>query len=144
VSPLRSLTGLQFLGLSENHIRDVSSLAGLVHLRRLSLWQNEVEDVSPLRGMLALERLWLDGNPVEDVAVVARMTNLEVLGLSETRVADLSPLVANPGLGTGDQVGLEGLRLGAAAAAAVQALRERGVDARTGVLEASMPPSGAP
>jgi internalin A len=49
----------------------------------------------------------------------------------QAAVGDLSPLVANPGVGAGDTINLPGNPIDCAAQAAnIQALRDRGVDLR--------------
>ena len=45
-----------------------------------------------------------DGSVLKDVSVLANLTNLETLSLDNNRITDLSPLVANTGLDSGDLV----------------------------------------
>ena len=118
--------------LSDNLISDLSPLANR-NLRALSAADNQITDLSPLRNSLAMETLNLNGNQgLEDLSVVERMTALNVLRLDGTGVRDLSPLVGNAGLGSGDQVYLRNVpNLNADAEQHVANLRGRGVLVRT-------------
>jgi len=119
------------LGLDSNDITDLSPLAGMVRLQRLSLWGNRIEDISPLETMVRLEELWLDRNPISKIDVIARFRELRILGLSGTAILDLTPLVGNPGLASGDEIDLRDV--GAEDPAfqnAIDQLRQRGASVR--------------
>ena len=104
VSALAGMTKLEWLYLGGNAVSDVSALAGLTNLEGLGLSRNAVSDVSALAGLTNLEWLSLGGNKLSDVSALAGLTNLEQLGLGNNAISDLAPLVANPGLGSGDEV----------------------------------------
>ena len=108
VAALTSLTRLELGGLG---ITDISFLAGLTQLRMLWLWGNLISDLSPLGGLTNLTSLSLGSNALSDIAVVARLTNLTKLRIQHNGITDLSPLVANTGLGKGDEVDVRGNRL---------------------------------
>ena len=127
VSGLTKLTGL-FLG--GNNVSDISMVAGLTKLTELILWGNNVSDISAVSGLTKLTGLFLWGNNVSDISMVAGLTNLTELDLGSNNVSDISamsgltkltslhiennnisdisPLVANAGLGNGDEVYVEG------------------------------------
>ena len=132
ISPLTRVNDLAEVFLSDNRISDLSPLANR-NLRTLAAAGNRITDLSPLRNSLAMETLDLNGNQgLRDVSVVERMVALKVLRLEGTDVRDLSPLVANTGLGSGDQVYLRNLpNLNADAEQHVATLRGRGVNVRT-------------
>ena len=132
ISPLTRVNDLAEVFLSDNRISDLSPLAGR-NLRTLTAAGNRITDLSPLRNSLAMETLDLNGNEgLRDVSVVERMVALRVLRLDGTDVRDLSPLVANTGLGSGDQVYLRNLpNLNADAEQHVATLRGRGIFVHT-------------
>ena len=155
LSPLSGLTRIRILDLQENNIRDISPLTrvndlsevylsgNLIsdlsplanrNLKTLTADHNRITDLSPLRNSLSMEVLNLNGNEeLSDLSVVERMTALKVLRLDGTGVRDLSPLVRNTGLGSGDQVYLRnvGRSLNDDAAQHVATLRGRGVSVYT-------------
>ena len=132
ISPLTRVNDLSEVYLSNNLISDLSPLANR-NLRTLAAANNRITDLSPLRNSLAMETLDLNGNEdLRDVSVVERMVALRVLRLEGTDVRDLSPLVRNAGLGSGDQVYLRNVpNLNADAEQHIVTLRSRGVYVRT-------------
>ena len=132
ISPLTRVNDLSEVFLSDNRISDLSPLANR-NLRTLTAAGNRITDLSPLRNSLNMETLDLNGNQgLVDVSVVERMVALKVLRLDGTDVRDLSPLTANTGLGSGDQVYLRNLpNLNADAEQHVLTLQGRGVSVRT-------------
>ena len=83
VSPLASLTNLEWLYLSYTGVSDVSALAPLTNLRKLTLRVTGVSDVSALASLTNLVDLDLRDTAVSDVSVLARLTNLEQLDLRD-------------------------------------------------------------
>ena len=132
ISPLTRVNDLTEVFLSDNLISDLSPLANR-NLRTLTAAGNRITDLSPLRNSLAMETLDLNGNEgLVDLSVVEGMTALKVLRLDGTGVEDLSPLVRNAGLGSGDQVYLRSVpNLNADAEQHIATLRGRGVQVRT-------------
>ena len=132
ISPLTRVNDLTEVFLSGNLISDLSPLANR-NLRTLIAANNQITDLSPLRSSLAMETLDLNGNEgLVDLSVVEGMTALKVLRLDGTGVEDLSPLVRNAGLGSGDQVYLRSVpNLNADAEQHIATLRGRGVQVRT-------------
>ena len=128
IEPLRRVNDLAEVFLSDNDIEDLSPLENR-NLRTLTAAGNRITDLSPLRNSLVMETLDLNLNEgLRDVSVVERMVALKVLRLDGTDVRDLSPLVRNNGLGSGDQVYLRNVpNLNADAAQHVATLKGRGV-----------------
>ena len=108
ISALAGLTHLTTLNLLGNSIWNVSALAGLTHLTTLNLGYNNISDISALAGLTNLTTLNLRGGNISDVSALAGLTNLTSLSLSDNNISDISPLVANKGLGSGDEVYLSG------------------------------------
>jgi Leucine-rich repeat (LRR) protein len=104
---LAELTNLTQLELSNQS--DISFVSGLTRLTTLAVGYG-VQDISALSGLVGLVHLVLDNNPI----------------------SDLAPLVANPGLGTGDDVSILSANLNCAQQQKnIAALRSRGVTLTT-------------
>jgi internalin A len=135
------MTKLVFLSLWNNGISDLEPLRGMTNLLNLSLSGNKIEDISPLASLHNLRTLSLGYrdlmeydffyNNVSDLSPLQNLTNLSSLSLVGNRVSNISPLVANPGLGDGDGVSLEcnelDLSEGSQVLQHVSELRARGV-----------------
>ncbi len=104
LSPLAGLSNLRSLDLGTNSISDLSGLEVLAELETLRLGINSITDVSALAGLRELQDLELGGNSVTEVSPLASLTNLRYLGLWNNAISDLEALVANPGLGEGDEI----------------------------------------
>ena len=104
LSALAGLTNLTWLDLGVNAISDLSPVRGLTNLTELNLWRNEITDLSSVRGLTNLTWLSFESNRISDISAVSGLTHLELLFLGDNQIADLSALVANTGLGNGDQV----------------------------------------
>ena len=128
LSPLAGLTNLAELYLGINSAPDLSPLVGLTNLESLFLDANGISNLSALAGLTQLTRLALEGNNISDISALAGLTNLTWLRLGHNHISDLSPLVANTGLGSGDQVLLNGNPLSYAAIHThIPTLQSRGV-----------------
>ncbi len=140
VSALSNLTNLEKLYLRDNLISDVSALSNLTNLEGLYLWNNLISDVSALSNLTNLERLELHYNLISDVSALSNLTSLTQLGLYNNTISDLSPLVANTGLGSGDEVDVRFNPLSATSLNThIPALQGRGVDVQ---FSASKPAVG--
>ncbi|MCK5827570.1 hypothetical protein KAH43_03510, partial [Candidatus Bipolaricaulota bacterium] len=53
-----------------------------------------------------LNQLWLDRNPLSNIEIIRQFHELHILGLSQLPIQSLDALVANPGLGEGDEIDL--------------------------------------
>ena len=108
ISPLTGLKSLTHLGLSNNSISDISALANLTNLTHLGLHVNMISDPSPVAGLTELTYLNLAENSISDISALVNLANLTHLELPFNLISDLSPLVANAGLGSGDEVDVRG------------------------------------
>lgn len=99
---LSALQGLQVLDLSYNQLVDVNPLSSLVNLESLALGFNLLEDISAMRTMRGLQSLDLEGNLITNVGSLALLEGLDDINLSQNPLVDLTPLLQNPGLGSGD------------------------------------------
>ena len=95
--------------INSNSVSDLSPLAGLTNLTELSLGGNNITDISPLAELANLTELSLDSNNITDISPLAGLANLTELSLrGNSTISDISPLVANTGLGRGDRVNVKG------------------------------------
>ena len=105
---LAGLTDLTGLGLDENSISDISTLAGLTNLTNLLIGGNNISDISVLAGLTNLRGLSLYNTNISDISAITELTDLTRLWFDWNNISDLSPLVANMGLGKGDEVYVRG------------------------------------
>ena len=110
VKPLAGLTNLRWLSLGDNQITDteVELLANLNNLHTLYLSYNQIAEVKPLANLTNLRWLSLGDNQITEVEPLADLTNLSLLSLENNQIEDISALVANTGLGEGDEIYLTG------------------------------------
>lgn len=59
ITPVGSLTQLEYLELFKNDINDISCLSNCTNLIDLNICFNRIKDWTPLYGLTKLERLWL-------------------------------------------------------------------------------------
>jgi len=71
---LAGLTGLTWLDVRHNQIRDLGPLAGLTELTMLHLSDNQVVGVNPLAGLTRLGRLDLSRNHIVDVTPLVALS----------------------------------------------------------------------
>ena len=110
LTPLSGLTNLTYLSLPDSQVGDLTPLSGLTNLTELSAPDSNVTDYSPLSGLTKLVKLNLSNysysqnslERVTDLGFLEKLTALDDLDLSGNLVTDLSPLLANPGIGEGD------------------------------------------
>ena len=107
IAPVAGLTNLIELSLGHNNISDISVLMGLTGLAHLNMPRNNISDISPVAGLTNLRGLSLQTNNISDISAVVGLINLMHLNLGGNSILDIAPLVANSGLGSGDQVFLE-------------------------------------
>ena len=104
ISAVAGLTNLTGLHLGGNSIANISPVVGLTNLTGLHLPGNSIADVSVVAGLTQLTWLYLGGTNITDLSFLSGLTNLKTLRLEYNSISDLSPLVANTGLGKGDEI----------------------------------------
>ena len=105
VSRLRNLT---YLSVKENAISDISAVSRLTNLTQLQIGNNTISDITPVQNLTNLEWLDMPNNSISDISVVQNLTQLVELYFQNNAVSDLSPLVTNTGLGTDDELDVQG------------------------------------
>jgi Leucine-rich repeat (LRR) protein len=107
LSGLEYCTNLRELVIHQYLVTDISPLASLKHLRALSLPENSLDgDISALAGLTRLVKLDLSCTGLTDISLLTNFRHLNRLYLIDNHISDISPLVANPGIGRGDVVDL--------------------------------------
>ncbi len=99
---------LTSLDASSYNIHNLSGIHKIRNLQELNLWNNQIDSIVPVQYLTNLRYLNLARNAVSDITPLKNLTNLQVLYLWDNQITDLQPLIDNPGLGTGDEIGLEG------------------------------------
>lgn len=94
VSPLENLTGLIYLDLSNNTVRNLQPLAGMINLQELYLRQNAVVDLTALSGLGALRTLDVSHNSVASLSPILNLTSLTRLDASTNLLTDLNNINA--------------------------------------------------
>ncbi len=127
---LSNLANLKDLELTDQS--DISFVSGLTRLTTLALGHN-VQDISPLAGLTGLTSLDLFNNQIQDLSALSNLTALARLILDGNPIGDLSPLVANSGIGRGDDVSVVSTPYLDCASQKnnIAALRQRGVNLTT-------------
>ena len=92
LSSLCNLTSLENISLGANNISDITPLGNLTSLQTLALNANNISDLSPLHNLTSLRTLALDGNNISDLSSLHNLTSLQFLGLGENNISDLSPI----------------------------------------------------
>jgi len=129
ITPLEGLVNLSSLYLSDNQIIDISMLQGLINLEYLVLSSNQIIDINALQGLSNLNTLLLNHNQITDISPLQGLVNLSSLHLIDNQIIDIGPLVANGGLDDGDFLILWNNPLNADACSEdIPALEARGVD----------------
>jgi Leucine-rich repeat (LRR) protein len=113
ISPVSGLTNLQLLFFTSNSVADISSLSGLASLTYLDAMDNEISDISALSALTRLTTLLLDYNSITDITALTGLIDIQNLSLRYNQITDISPLVVNSGLGSGDELWLDGNPLSA-------------------------------
>ena len=127
LTPLQNLSKLKRLFLYGNNLSNLSPLQNLTGLEELNLDTNRISDLTPLQNLTNLKRLSLSKNPLYNLAPLQNLTDLTYLRLEDTGVSDISALVRNSGLGSGDRVLLKSNILSPQAVDDVETLIARGV-----------------
>jgi hypothetical protein len=123
LGPLAALSNLESVRLENTGVTDLSPLADLPRLTELRVGNTPIPDITPLGDFAHLKRLTLAGTGrVDDLEPLALLTELEWLSLGNNPgLAEIAPLLANPGLAQGDTVSLGSTSVSCADVAALEA-----------------------
>ena len=82
LSPLASLDRLRHIEVGSNGLSDLSDLAEIESLERIGAWDNRISDVSDLRSLPNLRALQIGGNRLRDLQSIGEMKALEELSVN--------------------------------------------------------------
>jgi Leucine-rich repeat (LRR) protein len=99
LTPLMPLLDLLELGIAKNGITDISPIQNLTDLYFLDASGNNITDIQWLDRLENIVYLYLHDNQIGPITVLAGYPDLSVVTLTNNKVTDISPLVANAGLG---------------------------------------------
>ena len=95
-----NLTSLELNG--HLTLKDISQLSSLTNLVNLDLRFNNISDISSLGTLVNLKTLDLANNRLQDISPLSNLINLNTLNLSLNHIVSIGSLVANSGIGNGD------------------------------------------
>lgn len=94
LTPLKSLTGLRLLDLTDNSISNIDSLLGNTELEELYLGHNAMESLPSLRGFTKLKIVDLSYNALTNVTAISGCPTIERLNLANNRLTSVSAVGA--------------------------------------------------
>jgi len=92
IEPLKDLSNLKELYLSNNQISELSGLKDLNKLSTLYLMNNQIQELSALKGLNNLSTLNLGGNQIQELSALKGLNNLSTLNLRNNQIQELSAL----------------------------------------------------
>ncbi|NOX86613.1 MAG: leucine-rich repeat domain-containing protein, partial [Chlorobi bacterium] len=98
LDPVRELTDLVEIDLSNTLINDLSPLTNLNKLNTINFSSSKVTSLEPLRYASNLKELNCSNTGIKDISTIEGLKNLNILDLSHTAVADIQPLANLNGL----------------------------------------------
>lgn len=92
LSAISSFPSLTRLTLSSCALSSLSGLEGATGLVYLDLTSNTVRDITALSGMTELTELYMSSNALTDLSALSSLDKLEILNVSYNSIATLDPL----------------------------------------------------
>ena len=107
INALSDMPGMLQLSLNNNAISNIDALSNMAELENLFLSNNKIEDIAPLRQLQNLQVLRLENNAINDISSLGNLRNLKELSLAHNAsLYRVQPLLANEGIGRGDELDL--------------------------------------
>jgi internalin A len=140
ISPLFNLTNLSELYLANNAVTDIFPLSNLTALTVLDLGSNNIQNIIPLFNMKDLRVVDLRRNAIKGVTELRELERIgeyegewigAELNISYNEIADITPLIDNPGISKGDSIDISNNPLNSySIERCIPRLRKRGVELR--------------
>ena len=92
LTPLKSMTGLKEINLQHNALNDLSVLGGLSSLSKLDVSYNLLSTVNPLFKCKSLTSLNASNNTITSLAGIGSLAGLESLKISNNTLSDIVPV----------------------------------------------------
>ena len=94
LTPLKSLTGLRLLDLTDNSISNIDAILGNADLEELYLGHNAMESLPSLRGFTKLRIIDLSYNALTNVTALSGCPTIERLNLANNRLTSVNAVGA--------------------------------------------------
>jgi len=111
----------------------MAAVAFLPQLTQLDLSHNSISDMGAVGLLPQLTQLNLANNSISELGAMALVPELTQLILAGNSISDVSALVANPGLGSGDFIGVSNNPLDTDDCGNLQILIDRGANVNSDV-----------
>ncbi|MGI2297582.1 leucine-rich repeat domain-containing protein [Paenibacillus sp. GXUN7292] len=94
LSGIEHAVHIKSISLNQNPLSDIGPLKSLTSLDSLMLTQTQVTDLSPLAGMENIRMLGIADSKVRNLGPVATLTGLSMLDITHNQITDISPLAS--------------------------------------------------
>lgn len=94
IRALESMPNLLEVNLQQNALTDLAELASLSQLKILNISHNSITTLSPIWGNSSLLRLDASTNFLTDLTGISALTNLNFLSVASNSISDFSPVAA--------------------------------------------------
>ena len=92
IAPLEKATGLTYLDVNNNAIRNIDAVRALLDLQELNLQHNAVSSLAALSPLKQLEKLDISYNAITSLSPVSKLTALTWLDASVNSITDLGQI----------------------------------------------------
>ena len=92
IRPLRCITNLTRIVISNTEIHDLSSLKYLTNLKSVNFFKCKINDITSLSRLTNLKTIYMPHNNIVDITPLSKLTNLESISMSYNNIVDITPL----------------------------------------------------
>lgn len=92
ISSLQALTGLEYLDLSRNTLRNLNVLGQMYSLKELYLANNAVTDLNSLKDLASLTVLDISHNSISSLGPICGITGITALYAGQNQIADITQI----------------------------------------------------
>lgn len=92
VTPLTKATGLVYLNINGNAVRNIESLSALLNLQELHLQHNAIVEITPLSSLNQLTKLDVSYNALTSLSPICTLTNLTWIDASVNSITELGQI----------------------------------------------------
>jgi len=92
IRPLRCITNLTQMVISNTEIHDLSSLKYLTNLKSVNIFKCKINDITSLSRLTNLKTIYMPHNNIVDITPLSKLTNLESICMAYNNIVDIKPL----------------------------------------------------
>ena len=92
IRPLRCITNLIRIVISNTEIHDLSSLKYLTNLKSLNIFKCKINDITSLSRLTNLKTIYMPYNNIVDITPLSKLTNLKAICMAYNNIVDITPL----------------------------------------------------